>query len=85
MLYLFQNGVVVDAKGLWVVGFRVLGFRVQRRLQIHRLDRCLFICVVLQHAYMRFLGVISMSIALDEEKGPTLMKVRGKRQLLLVN
>lgn len=29
----------------------------------------------LQHAYMRPLGVISLLIALDEERGPTLMKV----------
>jgi len=31
--------------------------------------------VYTQHAYMRPLGVISMFIAIDEEKGPTLMKV----------
>jgi 20S proteasome subunit alpha 1 len=39
----------------------------------------LVVVVLLQHAYMRPLGVISMLIAIDEEKGPTLMKVRGAR------
>jgi hypothetical protein len=33
-------------------------------------------CCPLQHAYMRPLGVISMLISVDEERGPCLFKVR---------
>lgn len=42
----------------------------------HSDDRCCVSkCHVLQHAYMRPLGVVSMLIGIDEERGPQLFKV----------